>query len=82
MFFLSALSRRQGAAWMTWLYVVCSVLTCIVHWGDLGTCVVYSVYIDLNTEVILDVVFQLIKICFAIRMTIVNDFLFLTQPHI
>lgn len=45
-------------------------------------CALSMVYVDLNAAVILDVVFQLIKICFAIRMTVVNGLLFLTQSHI
>ena len=33
-------------------------------------CILCIVYLGLNTEVILDLMFQLIEICFAVRMTV------------
>lgn len=52
--------------------------------GETGIyiCTLCIVYICLNTEVILDVIFQLIEVFFAIRMTVVNGFLFLNQSQI
>lgn len=65
-------------------YVVYSVFTCIVRRVRLGYIhfyIVYSIY-RLKHCSTFSVVFQLIKTYFAIRITVVNVFLFLTQSHI
>lgn len=68
---------------MIWLCsILCLHLLYILGESWVCICTLCIVYIDLNITVIVDVVFQLIKICFAIRMTVVNVFLFLTQSHI
>lgn len=68
---------------MIWLYSILRLhLLYILGESWVYICTLCIVYIDLNITVIVDVVFQLIKICFAIRMTVVNVFLFLTQSHI
>lgn len=74
--FLWLCCPSQGSTGTVRAHTVSPVFTHVVHevvrCGYVWFCIVYM---GLTIDVIFDVIFQLIKICFAIRMTVVNGFL-------
>ena len=52
------------------IYIYIYVFLFIYIYIYVCVCILCIVYLGLNTEVILDLMFQLIEICFAVRMTV------------